>query len=377
MAGSQAVKIGIDLTAAWRQRTGANGYGLDLTRALLALDSSNDHFVYFGPEVHPDLRPFDGRFVPRILNTRNELLCKAALLPALARKDHLDVCYFPVFPPAPWQPGPFAFCIHDATPWLYPQTMTAKGRWYFRVTAALASRRARGIITYSRSVRDEIARCLNLPSGRIVPIPLAGRFGVSTETVRCSAAEEPPACRSLGRFLLSVGTIEPRKNLETALAAFRRVLREEGQADLHWVVAGRRGWGYRGFIQAVDASGVGDRLLFLGHVSDEQLRWLYQHAQLLLYPSTYEGFGLPPLEAMECGCPVVASNIPAVSEVVADAGILVDPSRQDAFADALCRILRNAELKAELVRAGRARSLAFSWDRTARETLEVLQRAAI
>jgi glycosyltransferase involved in cell wall biosynthesis len=367
------VRIGIDLTATWRQRTGANGYALDVTRALLALDRDHDYVLYFGPAVHPDLGTLGPRVQVRVLGTRSELKCKAVLMPRLCRKDRLDVTYFPVFPPMPWPPGPTALCIHDATPWLYPDTMTFKGRWYFRLAARFAAPRASRIITYSPSIGIDIARCLGTLRCEISAIPLAGRFGSSEP--ECPGPGLPSEVGS--RFILSVGTIEPRKNLEVALEAFRRVAAHDETSGLVWVIAGRFGWGYESFRSEVRLAGLEQRVLCLGHVSDSALRQLYCQAELMLFPSLYEGFGLPPLEAMGCGCPVVASNIAAVSEVVGDAAILVPPTDSLRMERSILAVLGDRTLRATLVEKGLQRSRCFSWARTAEETLTVLAECAI
>jgi len=168
-----------------------------------------------------------------------------------------------------------------------------------------------------------------------------------------------------------VGTIEPRKNLETALAAYRTL--KEGGAAHRLVIAGKKGWLYRGFFRRLREEGLEGEVVFLGFVPDDDLPPLYGGADLFLFPSLYEGFGLPPLEAMACGAPVICSDSSSLPEVVGDAALLVPPLEVRAWAEALRRLLGDADLRADLQARGLARAREFSWARAARATVEVYQ----
>ncbi len=175
--------------------------------------------------------------------------------------------------------------------------------------------------------------------------------------------------------MLFVGTVEPRKNVPTLLSAFQQVL-DHYHPEVDLVLAGSPGWLTDEVYALANRLGLTGRVHFLGRVSDEELVWLYNGARLLVLPSFYEGFGLPPLEAMACGCPVVVSNVSSLPEVVGDAGLLVDPQDADALAVAIWRLLSDAALREEMVAKGLKRAACFSWTRAARETLELYRRVA-
>jgi glycosyltransferase involved in cell wall biosynthesis len=171
------------------------------------------------------------------------------------------------------------------------------------------------------------------------------------------------------RYVLFVGTIEPRKNLTRLLHAFE-ALHADGLCDA-LVIVGKRGWLYGDFFAELERSSVRDAVLYPGYVPDESLPAIYAGARILAFPSLYEGFGLPALEAMACGTPVACSGTSALPEVVGDAALTFDPTSQDAIIEALRQLLRDADLRGELVQRGFERAARFSWDRVAAETQAV------
>jgi glycosyltransferase involved in cell wall biosynthesis len=175
------------------------------------------------------------------------------------------------------------------------------------------------------------------------------------------------------RFILSVSTIEPRKNLERGLLAFSHILSQKGLGTIKWVIAGREGWGYKTFREKMHELGLGESVILLGHVSDSDLSNLYKLADLLFFPSLYEGFGLPPIEAMANGCPVVASNQHAISEVTGDAAIMVDPLNPKDMAEKMITLMTDHSLRSTIIDSGLERSRLFTWQNTANQTLAVLR----
>jgi glycosyltransferase involved in cell wall biosynthesis len=174
-----------------------------------------------------------------------------------------------------------------------------------------------------------------------------------------------------GPFVLAVGVLQPRKNLPRLIRAFGRVAREAPHA---LALVGKPGWAHEELKRAVAASGLGSRVKFTGYVPDADLPVLYNAAELFVYPSLYEGFGLPPLEAMACGTPVVTANVTSLPEVVGDAALAVDPTDELALADAIGRALTDEALRERLRTAGLAHAALFSWERTAALTLQVYHR---
>jgi glycosyltransferase involved in cell wall biosynthesis len=171
-------------------------------------------------------------------------------------------------------------------------------------------------------------------------------------------------------YLLYVGTIQPRKNLDTLIEAFYR-LKKSASIEDKLVIVGRKGWLYEKLFARIKELHLESEIIFTGFVPDEELPFIYDRARVFLYLSLFEGFGLPPLEAMACGVPVITSNTTSLPEVVGDAGITVSPTDIDGVSAAIMRILSDPPLAAHLREAGRARAALFSWETAARETLAV------
>src|SRR5262249_42286431 len=210
---------------------------------------------------------------------------------------------------------------------------------------------------------------------RAVPLGVEPAFRpVELEAARALAAERYGLTSP---FLLFVGTLEPRKNLRALLEAYRRLLSSHtGEGDAPTLaVAGARGWWYRDLYRLARELGLDGRVRFLGRVPDADLPPLYSAAAAFVYPSLYEGFGLPPLEALACGTPVVCSDRSSLPEVVGDAGLLVDPTQPAALAGALARILDDPALRQELRGRGLERAARYTWARTAAETVQVYEQA--
>ena len=175
------------------------------------------------------------------------------------------------------------------------------------------------------------------------------------------------------QYILYVGTLEPRKNIPLIIKAFYILNKEGFQHKL--VIAGKKGWKYKTIYQLIDKLNLQKEVIFIGFIPDNDLPALYNAANLFVYPSLYEGFGLPPLEAMSCGCPVITSNISSLPEVVGDAGIMIDPYSVDELYEAMHKVLINEIVRKDMIKKGLERSQMFSWTKTAEETLKIYKEA--
>jgi alpha-1,3-rhamnosyl/mannosyltransferase len=240
----------------------------------------------------------------------------------------------------------------------------------YGVLLAAALRRATRVLTPSTESRRRLLAALDLDPERVDVTP----YGVDE---RFSPGDHSPAIlEDLGvpqPYLLTVGTLQPRKNLEAALRAFEQLA--DAGAEHHLVVAGARGWGEDALIARFEGARWHSRVHVVGRVADDALVTLYRGADCFVFPSRGEGFGLPPLEAMACGTPVVASRASSIPEVVGDAGVLVDPDDVAEIAGALERVVGSPSVRAELVRRGRERALGFTWARCAELTVRAYRRA--
>jgi len=228
------------------------------------------------------------------------------------------------------------------------------------------------VITPTKSVREEVCEHLGIAREKVFVVPEAARRVFQP----MPAVEAAVTRRRLGigdDFLLFVGTIEPRKGLETLLRAFEQIA--EDNKTLQLVVAGRRGWLFQSLLKEIRESKFSDRIRLTGYLDDEDLRALYSSCRVFVYPSIYEGFGLPPLEAMACGGPVIASRVTAVVEVCGEAALLIEPRSVSSLIIGINKLLDDEKLRSQLVAAGRRRAAQASWSQTAELTRAVYEEA--
>ncbi len=290
--------------------------------------------------------------------------------PWVGRRRGLDLLHVPVNVGPILAPCPIVVTVHDLSFCLQPDLFHPSKRIYLQTLTRHTVRRARGVIAVSESTRQDLIRVLGIPPDRIVVVP----NGVDD---RMRPVENGELLRSFRaqhelpeRFVLFVGTLEPRKNLVTLLQAYAK-LRGRGRIDHALVLVGGKGWYYSEIYATAERLRLREHVLFAGFVPQEELPLWYNAADVFVYPSLYEGFGLPPLEAMACGTPVISSNVSAMPEVVGDAGLLVDPHDADAIAEALFRVLQDAQLHSFLRSAGIERASAYTWRATAQRTSRV------
>ena len=258
--------------------------------------------------------------------------------------------------------------LHDLIFRFYPQTHKPLNRWFLTLMMPRFLRAVDAVIAVSDCTKRDAVRLYGLDEAKIKVI----HEGVNPRF--CTA---PPEAISVVRqkyglpkdFILSVGTIEPRKNLTSLLEAYRVLRDRRGECKL--VIVGQKGWLYEGFFRRLRELGLKDEVIFPGFVPDEDLPALYSAADLFVFPSLYEGFGLPVLEAMACGAPVITSNTSSLPEVAGDAALLVDPTSIEALTHAMRNVLESKQLRDELSAKGYEQAAKFNWESAARETLAV------
>jgi glycosyltransferase involved in cell wall biosynthesis len=257
--------------------------------------------------------------------------------------------------------------VNDLTPVLFPELHLASNLFTVRQLVRRLER-ADLVVVPSASTGRDLGRLGIVPQQKVRVIPYAadGFF----RPVELKDLEMLSGFGLEGDYILNVGALEPRKNLPRLFEAFK-LLKDRHHLPHKLVVAGPRGWNDQEVFRSVNRFKLSDSVVFAGYVSREILRLLYSHAALLVYPSLYEGFGLPPLEAMASGCPVAASNTGSLPEVVGEAGIYFNPLEIEDIAGAIHRILGSVELRAKLVQSGRLQSGKFSWEKTAEATRKV------
>jgi len=265
---------------------------------------------------------------------------------------------------------PFVVTVHDLSFLFYPQGFRALNRIYLRVFTQLSVRRARRVIAVSESTKRDLVQTYRLSPGKVDVV----HNGVDSSFRPLPAAQVAAFRVEHGlpeSFILFVGTLEPRKNVTRLIEAYARM----PGAKPPLLLVGGKGWLYDDLFACREALNLTDQVHFVGYVPAEDLPLWYNAAKLFVYPSLYEGFGLPPLEAMACGTPVITSATSSLPEVVGTAGLLVDPTDVEALAAAMQRVLSDKDLQAEMQRAGLEQASAFSWRRTALQTAGSYRRA--
>jgi len=295
-------------------------------------------------------------------------------LPRYIKRRSLDLFHGTNFDIPLWRRCPTVLTIHDLSALLHPETHEARQVRRTRRRLPLMARIATQIVTPSESVRAEVVEHLRVPREKVIAVPEAAR-----SVFRPLPPEQTVEPRKrLGvedDFLLFVGTIEPRKNLGVLLSAYAELLRTT-ELRPQLVIVGKKGWLTDEFFIRVRQSGLADRIRLTGYLPDSDLCALYSSCRSFIYPSIYEGFGLPPLEAMACGAPVIASAIPSITEVVEKAACLVAPGSVDGLARSIATLLGDRNRRQQLSAAAIIRAGAFSWNHTARLMLEVYREAS-
>ena len=372
--------IGIDGIPLRDIKTGVGHYTFELAKAL-ALATPTDQIEMVSPFPYLPLDPSAGvpdAFPPNLTPTQLKVNLLERNwwtigLPRYIRRRSFDLFHGTNFDIPLWQVCPTVLTVHDLSAFLYPETHEVRSVRRARRRLPLMARTATQIVTPSESVRHEVAEQLRVPREKIVAIPAAAR-SIFRPLPPNQTAE---VRRKLGvedDFLLYVGTIEPRKNLHVLLDAYRKVISNAG-LEPQLVIVGKKGWLSDDLFGRLRKLGIKDRVHFTGYLPDNDLCALYSSCRIFIYPSKYEGFGLPPLEAMACGAVVIASSTPAVTEVVEDAACLVAPGEVNELAEAMITLLRDENERRRLSAAGLKRALQFSWNRTARLMLAVYQEA--
>lgn len=272
--------------------------------------------------------------------------------------------------PLLWR-GPSVVTIFDLSFLRYPQRLSIGRRHYLRAVTHISAHRARRVIAISESGRSEICDLLGIAPDKIdVALP-----GVTQDFCPLPAEQVSRfriEHRLPERFILYVGTIEPRKNLDTLLKAYAQL---PGRREVKLVLAGGRGWQSERLSALIEKTGLAQDVLMVGYVSNDELPLWYNTSEVFVYPSVYEGFGMPVLEAMACGRPTIVSDSSSLPEVVGSSGILVPPADTAAWSDALSTLLANPTLRADLSDRGQERARQFTWENTAKATVEAYHKA--
>jgi len=366
------MQIGIDARLVYHQPAGISRYTRYLMRAISKINRDDD-FIVFQHRRHTEpliSKPNFRRatlFAP--VHTRLEQL----MLPFELMRFSLDLLHSTDFIPPLRASLPTVITVHDLAFLHWPHFLTKDSAAYYgQIDRGV--RRASHIIVPSESTKKDLIAQLGVPKNKVSVIYEAADDSFGPLPVEPTRRQ---ICQRYGlpeTFFLFVGTIEPRKNVDGLLRAFRHLLDKYNTDDVGLAIAGGHGWLYEEVLDLIRKLKLEHNVFTLGRVSDSDLHKLYVGARCHVHPAHYEGFGLPPLEAMACGTPTIVSNVSSLPEVVGDAALLVNPENWEELAVAMQRVLTDDQLHAELREKGLQRASCFSWEQAAERTLEVYRR---
>ena len=375
--------IGIDASRTTvARRTGTENYALSLTRELLALgqEPAEHRFrLYFNDPPPPGL--VDGRAEQRVIPfprlwTHVRLSWEMATRPP-------DLLFVPAHVVPVIHPRKCVVTVHDLGYLYYPEAHTRFQNAYLRWSTRYNARTAARVLADSQATRDDLIRHYRIPAGKIVVVYPGRDEGLAPVTDAAALAAVRARYGLSGSYFLHVGTLQPRKNLIRLVRAFASLLASgDGRPTplperLQLVITGKKGWLYDELLEEVQKLGLAaeGRVVLTGYAPDADLPALLSGAVAFVFPSLYEGFGFPVIEAMSCGTPVVCSNASSLPEVAGEAALLVDPVDVAALAAALGRVAADEGLRRELSERGLRQASRFSWRQSARQALEVMEEA--
>lgn len=267
-----------------------------------------------------------------------------------------------------FSPVPSVIAVMDVSYFRYPEMFNASDLYQLRNWTAYSIKNAKKVLTISNSSRDDIIKAYKTSKDKVITTYLGIKKIVSLEPRVFGMNQLQSKYHISDKYILFVGTLQPRKNISRLIEAFSKIKKE----DLDLVIIGRKGWQYEEILEAPKKFGVEGRVKFLENIQDDELDVFYKYALCYVLPSLYEGFGLPVLEAMQRNCPVITSNVSSLPEAGGDAALYVNPEDVDDIAAKITELVDDKKLREELIEKGKKQVKKFSWEKAAKETLDIL-----
>ncbi len=363
------MRIGIDARLVYYSKAGIGQYIIHLAKALSKLETPGDNFLLLQSRKDKTQIIQNHNFSRINLWTPSHNRLEQMALRIETTPLGLDLLHSPDFIPPFNRNYKSIITVHDLAFLLYPQFMTKESaRYYGQIDQAVRS--ADHIIAVSEATKKDLIKLLGVPREKITVI-YEGKNPSYRPMDKAKAAAFVKQTFGLAPdFIFFISTIEPRNNVPTLIESFK-LLKDRYKRSEKLVIAGSRGWLFEEVDETVHRLNLENDVIFIGRVEDAAVKHLFNAASMLVYPSFYEGFGLPPLEAMACGTPAIVSKINVLSEVVGDAALLANPHDVEELSISMNRILNDEELRSDLIAKGLKRAAKFSWEQAARETLAV------
>ena len=361
-----------------QNRVGSNIYSYELLQAIYQCQKGDLRFkIYLKEKPLADLPKETDWWQYRIVGPKRFWTQFGLPLDLFFHRPRPDVFFTPGHYLPRWSPCPTVMSIMDLSYIYFPEMFRKRDLWQLRKWTAYSVKKAKAILTISEFSKNAIIDYYHLDKEKVVvTYPGVNKEPVNTETRRFMGKAEKIKKKYgvEGDYILYVGTLQPRKNLERLIEAFKLFSNgpnvNQINSRMKLVIVGKKGWLYQEIFKKVKELDLAKKVIFTGYVPDEDLPAFYRNAQCFVLVSLYEGFGLTALEAMHYGCPVVASNISSLPEVVGQAGILVDPENVEEIASGIEKAIKNRD---ELIKKGYQQAKKFSWKKCAKETLKVLE----
>ncbi|MEM9773274.1 MAG: glycosyltransferase family 1 protein, partial [Chloroflexota bacterium] len=364
--------IGIDARLPYYQKGGISQYTLHLLPALARADSANSYSIYHMGKDDDSYLPQNAPNFSRknLFTPCHHKLERWALAAEVLYHGRPDILHSPDFIPPKFGAKRYVITVHDLNFFHFPEFLTADSLRYYKGQIQAAVEQADHISADSHHTRKDVIELLNVPPEKITTVhlsvnPLYQKTYAAEEVQNTLAKTNLPT-----GFILAVGTLEPRKNYGLLVDAYT-ILKNAYGVDVPLVIVGRKGWLYDELMAQIQNSGLTDHIIHLEGIFDEKLAHLYHAAGVLVTPSHYEGFGLPGLEALNCGCPIILSDRGSLPEIAGDAGKQLPPDDPAAWAEAIAQVLQDSAVREEMISAGYAHAAAFSWETAAQQTLKI------
>lgn len=368
------MKIAIDIRETTNGKAGKGYYTLHLVNELLRLDTQNTYILY--TDKPSEIFENNDRVQVKVVSSFISIFWHKSVLND-AYKENVDIFFAPTSYIIPSIHDPkkikIIMTVHDLVAFLLPDRHNRKAVITEKAFLKKALEKVAKIITVSKNTKKDLANYFSMDENEIEVIyPGASSafkplFGAGMEVVE----DFRKAIDLTAPFILGVGTLEPRKNFITLIKSFAQIA--DDFPDHLLIIAGKKGWYYNDIFKTVQELKIENKVRFFGYVSEEELVKLYNGARVFVYPSLYEGFGLPPLDAMQCGCPVITSNVSSLPEVVGNAAITVNPNDINALAIEIKKVLSDNQLRKKMRDDGLDQAREFSWEKSAKRLLELFE----
>jgi len=364
------MKIAIDIRSAGHEKTGKGWYTFNLVSEMLRQDRENEYLFYTDTAKHPfgnhknvSFKVFVEKSWKWHLKVLKDLQTEKADL-FFAPSSYI----IPAFAPKSLKT---VITVHDLAAFLFPRTYAAKSVLIERMTLKKALKKAEAVLTVSENTKKDLLKKFKYPAHKIHLTPCAPSAFFRQPVSEKDLEGIKKTLKLPDNFILAVGTLEPRKNINTLIKSF--VIIKRKYPDFKLVIVGKKGWNYHLIEHALKHYKMEKEVIFAGYLEDHELQKVYALAKVFVFPSLYEGFGMPPLEAMASGCPVVSSNSSSMPEVVGQGGLLIDSSNAVKIADSVCSLLADDQVRLMMIERGRMQEQKFQWEDSAKKALEVFR----